>query len=768
MSTDLYKDALAEAKKLRQIAEEDAKKSIAEEIAPYIRKVISEQIGGSSSNFFIEQDDEEEVPLAPDAAPPAAPDLAGAEPGGETAADPAVTDPTGLDDLGAGLGDEPEAAPVAANGEDILSATMPDEEGKITVDFEDLFSDVEPEVGDMPATAGLDLGEPEEAGIEATPMDDVAPVEDPMAAPEGGEMPVPEEEPLPVESANYQKFEKSLHEISEKIDRAFFAGSANELVQESLKNRLFSLLEQHDVLKESGQVPGKKAKSNENKLEFLFLKLKEANSSNSYIEKDQRDDSMTSLKEYAAKLFEEDSTYAEDGDREGTNQPTTADGKHAADVSGVDPNLGQNGPEDLEGREEDGNPGGINEEMLPGTAGSVDHEPLPNTDPEPGAEEQWAKGEPSLDEEDQDKVIEEALSSLDEEIEAEGHAGFGDTDEDPAVEFEVDDKEIAEAVRDIRKKSIQEKVEALKEASDGSDSTESWEDAEPEGDADPSHENLKESKDTDSDELNEMYMEDDMEGADADDMGMDMHGDDGDDMGMDDADGDLVLHIDLPDEVEDALASVDVADMGDVEVELADVNLGGEGDDLAPDMGADAAVADVVGDEPAADVVMHDDMDDMDDEMEEGYMKTEDYEAEKAVYEAKLKKAGKLYKGLKEQNEQLKADLKEANLFLAKNVYFTKFLQRGDLSKKNLTKIVEYLDGAKTVKEAKTVYGKIKAKLHESADASKKLAGSAAQVTTPGSATTLNESANRKSSENGPSQTVSRWQHLAGVRRKES
>ena len=150
MSTSLYKESIAEAKKLRQIAEDDAKKSIAEEITPYIKKVISEQIGAAThSGFFIEQGDEPEVlPLDPEAgveAPP--PDLAGSEPGGETALDAPVTDPMSPDDLGAGLGDTPEMAPVAPNGEDILSATMPDADGKITVDFEDLFADVG-DVGD--------------------------------------------------------------------------------------------------------------------------------------------------------------------------------------------------------------------------------------------------------------------------------------------------------------------------------------------------------------------------------------------------------------------------------------------------------------------------------------------------------------------------------------------------------------------------------------------------------------------------------------------
>lgn len=766
MSTDLYKEAIAEAKKLRQIAEEDAKKSIAEEIAPYIKKVISEQINQNSSQFFIEQDEDQqqgEDDLS-------SLDLAGSEPGGETVDSVETLDTA--PDLDAGLGDQAEGAPVSAAGEDILNATMPDAEGKITVDFEDLFAGA-PEAEATPGEADLDLGElpsseepaqaqqPEEPLATQPSPEQGALEQQPLAG--GGE----EEEQIPVESV--QRFKNSLHEVSEKIDRAYFKEYVPELVYETLKNKLFSLLEENDKLKENGALTTKNAKSNENKLEFLFLKLKEANLNNSYIKKDQKDNSMTSLKEYAAKLFEEDSTYAEDGDKEGTNQPSTASGKHAADVSGVDPNLGQSGPEDLEGREEDGNSGAINEEMLGGSAGSVDSEPLPNTDPEPGKEEQWADGEPSLGEEDQDKVIEEALNSLEEEVEAEGHAGFGDSDEEPAVEFEVDDKEIAEAVRDIRKRSIQEKIRALKEASDGSNGSESWEDAEPEGGDDPSHENLKESnevKDNDSSEslkedVVEIVEEDDDMGVANDMAGMPGEEDEveGDEFGGEEAEGDLVLNIDLPDEVEDVLAGLDLDDV-DVDV---DVN-------VEPEAGEEMGAPEVGGEEPGVDVVMHDETEGEPGMEEEGYMKmkTEDYEAEKGVYEAKLRKAGKLYRGLKEQNEKLKADLKEANLFLAKNVYFTKFLQKENLSRKNLTKIVEYLDSAKTVKEAKTIYGKIKAKLSESANASKKLTGSAAKVTKSGSAAPLKESVTtRKSNPSDPVvNTPTRWQTLAGIKTK--
>jgi len=119
------------------------------------------------------------------------------------------------------------------------------------------------------------------------------------------------------------------------------------------------------------------------------------------------------------------------------------------------------------------------------------------------------------------------------------------------------------------------------------------------------------------------------------------------------ADADLVLNIDLPDEVEDALASVDVSEMGDVHVDLADVNLGGSDADvdagppadLAPDLDADAAVADVVGEPDMVDVVSHDS--DEPELHDEGMYQEQVKRG--AILEAKLKKAAGVLKTYKSE-----------------------------------------------------------------------------------------------------------------------
>lgn len=591
MGTELYKEAVAEAKKLREVAEQDAKKAIIKELTPYIKETISEQI--SSNQFFFEQEDEEEdLGL----------DLAGSEPGGETPTPPEIMDTMSPDGLAPGLGDQPEKAPLVANGEDIIDATMPDEEGKITVDFEDLFA-----------------GEGEEIGVGDEP---------PVIEPGSSGEPIPgvgdEEEEEPV---SFENFERSLYETIEKIDRAYFSEIATDITQESLKNKLLELLETIDKLVAQEKMSPKQAKINENKLEFLFLKLKEVSQPNSYI---KREKNMSSLKEYAAKLLE------------------------------------------------------------------------------------------------------------------------------------IDEADLAEAVKEIRmKKSIKTK---MNEASDG-ENAESWEDAEPKDGDDPAKEDLDnenkdmweekpaeepweegepEEKEASHEKLKEGLNEDDEELID------DVLPPEGEvDVDMDVApepEGDLVLSIDLPDEIEDALADVDISAMDDVDVELTDVNLGLED-----------AVEDVVEDEIVAAPEEEIEMEEQLSHMKEA---NEMLKKKHTAFQEKSKRTMDFYKKELKKNKDA---LKEAHLFLAKNVYFTKFMQRGDVSRKNLKKIAGYLDKANTVAEAKKIYGTIKVKLNE-ARTSGKLAGSASQVTKSGSAKTLAESKQPQNPNDPVINSVDRMKKLAGIK----
>lgn len=689
MST-LYKEALIESQNLKKLAQDAAEKKILEDISPLIKKAITEQINEAiNENFFIEDSTDGDASLV----------------------DPtdSTIDPTGLSNSQVGGLPNPEpAAPLSPRGNEpnVMSATMPGQDGKITVDFEDLFTS-----GDA-----LGMSEPTVSIIDAQPP---VPVEEPQT------VPMPNVEPMEV---TRESFEKDLSETEKKINEAFYFVNLTTNEKEKIQQNLFNLLENLDFLRQKKIINQNIAQKSEKKLEFLFLKLKEAKLSNSYIETDRRDSNkMKSLKEYAAKLFEEDSTYSETADKN-LNHKSTASEEHAMKQSGVSPEVG--GPESLKAKTEKQNA-------------------------KAPAEKQWAEGEPGLKE-----------------------------------EVDVNEAELKEALESLTGSPEKDK---------------GWEQAEPE-EEDPSHKKLKEGfEDLDAGAMG-APSDDDLDSA------VDAIGDIGE--GEDVIDPDIVLNIELPDEIEDALANIDLSSMGDVKVDVASSTLGSVGTDMDTDpMGGTDDMELDFGDDSTDDLSAPPAGEDED--LEEGLKQsptghiegTPQYDSwqrgverqkkekeeriargekpgraalsvddlkeavtkllkNKKMLEAKLAQVEAENKNLKESVQKDRTALKEANLFLAKNVYFTKFLQRNDISKKNLKKIVEYLDRAETVNDAKSIYNKIKVKLTESAKASNKLVGSPSKVTTPGSVQTLNENANPSiQTEEDGFIDGGRWAELAGIKK---
>lgn len=726
--SDIYKEALADAKKLREVAELDAKNRIIEKVSPFISEMISRKINEQTSVFIEQEDDldlgggELDDPTAPPVVPP-------------TAEVPATTDPTGQDGLDASLADAPVDAPIAPSGTDLMNVSVPDENGMITVDFNDLFA------ADGAAVPALDAEVPQPVPADPSATPDLVGTVGTEPTEELGE----EESgtdalaPIQPESISYRNFINNLNEVSSKIDRVYFTGPSNDIVKESLKTKLFTLVESLDSLVERGAISSRQAKINENKLEFFYLKLKEAGQDNSYNIASEKNNTMKTktLREFAAELYEEELDIAQDTANSGktgvpTDKSATAQAKRQ---SGVSPAIGGH-PSDIEASQDETH---LSEEMLPGVSGTVDADNINDVD---HGEKQWADGEARL------KEATEEDEDCDTEVVEEGAEGFGDTSEQPAVEFEVNDKEIAEAVRAIRKENIRNKMRALKEAKD----EESWEDGEPEGGTDPSQKNLK-----------EQAMEDDMDFG-ADDMGMeddsmdvvDVVDDGAGDMDMDvDGGADLVLNLDLPDELEALLADFDASSFD------VDVSMGGSpaGEvDMDYDSDGDDEVILVDDTETDADPVV--------DSVEEGMYESRYRRARKAamVNESKVQQARKLLKNKEAQISELKEALESQNLFTAKAVYLNKFLMREGLSKKAMRQIVEHLDRAKTLAEAKTIYTKIKLSLDKHlSETSSKLAGSASRVTTPGSAK-LTESVSRTPTNN--QFEVSRWQQIAGIKAK--
>lgn len=219
-------------------------------------------------------------------------------------------------------------------------------------------------------------------------------------------------------------------------------------------------------------------------------------------------------------------------------------------------------------------------------------------------------------------------------------------------------------------------------------------------------------------------------------------------------DEDMVLSVDLPDEVEEQLADEDL----DVSVMFSDE----EGEE--EEMGDEEEVVDLdmSSDEEGEDLGAEEEMLLTDEEGEEGEEEEEEMEeamkpimesrrARKALLEARTAavKARRLAEAKRAETATLKKEMAETNVFLSKLVYLNKFLVREDLSRKVKQQIVEHLDRASTIAEAKDIYGKIVRKLDEAAAAqTAPVVGSASKPTTAGSAT-LNESVSRAATSGG-------------------
>jgi len=107
--------------------------------------------------------------------------------------------------------------------------------------------------------------------------------------------------------------------------------------------------------------------------------------------------------------------------------------------------------------------------------------------------------------------------------------------------------------------------------------------------------------------------------------------------------------------------------------------------------------------------------------------------------------------------EMLRAKLAETNLINAKLVYTNKLLQNEVLSTRQKAQVIEQLDSAKTLSEAKSVYENLAKAIAKNSktvneNASRKVIGSASRTTRPASTPTLNEGVE-----------ADRWARLAGI-----
>lgn len=686
--SELYKEAIAEAKKLKELAEIDAKNNIVEAIAPYIKQLIAKE---SASISFIQEIDEQ-VQL---------PELMPVQDELPKTDSPIISKPEGLPSSS----EVGSVSPVVPSAQSDVGVSLPGADGKITVDFEQLFAPVGQ--GDVLSPVDLAVTQPGEAV--PSPAEEPAPVE-PV---EQNQIETMEEvSPMVVEVTTFDQFKSEMSDVALKIDTSSYRGRISDIQHESIKNKLFNLLESLDYLAENGNISTKQCKINEKRLDFLFLKLKEATLRNSYSkENEKKDNTMArSLKEFAAKLFESEENLGQDAVSSNeiglkTDEEAT---RHSHEVSGISPEV-----DNLFGEK-----GESQTVSIVTSAGSVNADPASGT----SVDMPWHEGEP-----------------VKEEVEAKAHAGFGDSNEKPSssqeMVFEVDEEELKEAVRSIRKENIAKKVKAVKEAADAA----GWEKGKPEGGDNPAKKVLKKESKTVKEQ-----------------------------MGMEE---DLVLNIDLPDEIENQLSDEDL----DVDFEFTDedeeelpMNLGDseEGEENPFDVSSEESEEEDLEEVPARG------MDEENYGMEEmEQMKLENKNLVKKLIEARkyAAYAKKLAESHKTDVVELKKSLTETNLFLSKLLYLNKFLQMEGLSRKQKQQIVEHLDRAATVAEAKEIYGKIKNKLNEASMKTKNLVGSASKPTTAGSAK-LTEGLDNASVSSDPENgdpivgTFERWQKLAKIK----
>lgn len=321
----LYEEALVEAKKLKEIAEADAKQAIVEELTPHIRKMITSSLAGKSESVLYEEEDKTVgLPgMDPNAPPVADPggsvDPSGMVPGADATAMPPVSaePPAVAAVVGGPAGSD---APIQASGADALNMPMPGADGKLVVDFDDLFvpsepgddsgsgeegpasSEVTPEVpGGMPSPTPVDVNPaPSDATTSADGSATGIPGEgEAMMATGQGEEPKLE---------TYELFSEALDLTAKRVHRAYASKGVPSLVKEALQDKLFQLIETLESLTEKKLVSDNLGQILESRLEILHLKLQEAVLGNTYEGTKGTDMASKSLKEFAAKMLSESET----------------------------------------------------------------------------------------------------------------------------------------------------------------------------------------------------------------------------------------------------------------------------------------------------------------------------------------------------------------------------------------------------------------------------------------------------------------------------
>jgi hypothetical protein len=340
--TPLYQEALVEVKKLKELAKQEAEKTILEKFSPMVDQMIDRELSGLP--VLLEQDEDNAVPpmappidttLGASAANPTMPatapmDATPVPPSGAmgTATLSPSPENTPSDPLAPEmpLPADPSVPPVSNGGS--MQIPVPGPDGKITVDIESLFAATpagsEPNFAMAAVTPAIQASDNSIAQTPAAP----APTESPLAASVAPELGSNEQAPVPQttgtgevvspENTNEvppEQLAEMFNSLILKLQEDFntIKNTNISTKQKSLmENKLLALYEMAQKAKASGDIPVGILAHGEVHLEIMFANLREsAKQDNSYKRQSIKEDTKMAkkefkgLKEFAKSLFEE-------------------------------------------------------------------------------------------------------------------------------------------------------------------------------------------------------------------------------------------------------------------------------------------------------------------------------------------------------------------------------------------------------------------------------------------------------------------------------
>lgn len=280
----VYEEAVIEAQKLKELAEKEAKKAVLEAITPHIRKILYKEISGREKfdDILLEQDEQNmALPPLPQQQPQQMPQVQASQ--------------APEDEL-----------PIKASGEDqdSLNVSLPDAEGKMVVDFEDLFSpDMGEEEQQETAEENL-LNQPQAAAPQIS-----TPSPGPKAIPQtppAPQQPLPQQPQQPLmENKQFATFHNDLYMLGVQIGKLYSnKNNSLKLVKET-KNNLFNTYEKFLELIKENVIPQDAIAEFEKRFNFLFEKMKEISKKNNNYINDKGNNKMSKLSHLAERLTEE-------------------------------------------------------------------------------------------------------------------------------------------------------------------------------------------------------------------------------------------------------------------------------------------------------------------------------------------------------------------------------------------------------------------------------------------------------------------------------